>query len=53
MWKDKGQEREVPEEILSSDNLVEGDEHQGLREHGKIDVVNPVESEGNDEEEDD
>ena len=37
---------------MSCDNLVERDEHQSLAKHCEVDVVDPVEPEGNYEEED-
>ena len=52
MGQDEGEEGEVPEEVLSSHHLVEGDEHEGLTEHGEDDVVDPVELGGDHEEED-
>ena len=37
---------------MSSDYFVEGDEHQGLTEHGKVDVMDLVEPEADEDEED-
>ena len=43
MWKHEGKKREIPEEILCSDHLVEGDEHQSLTEDREVDVMESVE----------
>ena len=51
MGQNEGEEGEVPEEILSRHHLVEGDEDEGLAEHGEDDVVDPVELPRHDEEE--
>ena len=53
MWKHEGKKREIPEEILCSDHLVEGDEHQSLAEDREVDVMESVEPKGDHEKKDD
>ena len=53
LWQDEGKQGKIPDEILSSDNLVEGDKYQGLAKHGKVEVVDLVELEADHEQEDD